>query len=198
MQDDNLPISGREISINTRSFFTEEVASMAHSVCRGIESDDNVSEGFCLMISRFDDCTEHIGDDLQQLVVLDADTPTWRLFNLTRFMHSSSLALGRCVENDEIGDEIDCSNFEYARNLLADTEELVDELEVEHGTGDDSSACCQCSNSVLGWRVTMTTSNSRVTARIVNTDNGGTYRESRAGGTAFDSIEALEARLRAC
>lgn len=198
MQDDNLPISGREISINTRSFFTEEVASMAHSVSRGIEYGDDVSEGCWLKISRFDECTEHIGDDLQQLGVLDADTPTYRLFNLIRFMHSSSPALGRCVENDEIGDGLGCSNFEYARNLIADTEELIDELEAEHGTGDDSSACCPCSNSVLGWRVTMMTSNTRVTDRIVNTDNGETCRESRAGGTAFDSIEALEAPLRAC
>ena len=49
----------------------------------------------------------------------------------------------------------------------------------------------------LNQGVTMTTSDTRVTARIVKTDDGETYREYRAGGVAFGSIEAPNATLNA-
>lgn len=43
----------------------------------------------------------------------------------------------------------------------------------------------------------MKTSDTRVTARIVKTGDGETYREYRAGGVAFGLIEAVHAALNA-
>jgi hypothetical protein len=43
----------------------------------------------------------------------------------------------------------------------------------------------------------MQTSDARVTARIVRTDDGENYTEYRVGGVGYGSLEALEAALTA-
>jgi hypothetical protein len=43
----------------------------------------------------------------------------------------------------------------------------------------------------------MQTSDARVTARIVRTDDGQTFTEYEVGGVAVDSTDALEAMLNA-
>lgn len=144
MQDDIQPnwenIARREMATGFRSFFTGEVTPQVHTVNRGIREGDDVSDEFWVMVSRFDEYTEHVADDLQQISVLDPDSPKHQLFNLVQFIHSSFLALGRYIENDEVGDGLDCSNFEHARHILADAEELIDELEAEHGVDSDAQS----------------------------------------------------------
>jgi hypothetical protein len=44
----------------------------------------------------------------------------------------------------------------------------------------------------------MQTSDARVTARIVRTEDGETYHESEVGGVAYGSLDALETVLNAC
>lgn len=44
----------------------------------------------------------------------------------------------------------------------------------------------------------MQTRDTRVTARIVRTDDGKTYHEYEVGGVAYGSLDALEAALNAC
>lgn len=44
----------------------------------------------------------------------------------------------------------------------------------------------------------MRTSNARVTARIVRTEDDETFREYRVGGISYPSAEAVEAAFEAC
>ena len=44
----------------------------------------------------------------------------------------------------------------------------------------------------------MQTSDARVTARIVCTEDGETFHEYEVGGIAYGSLDALEAALHAC
>ncbi len=125
-------IARREMSINTQSFFTEEVAPHAHRISCGIERGEDVEDEFWLMVSRTDEYIEHVGDDLEQIGVLDRQSPKARLFNLVRFIHSSFLSLGRAIEDDNVGSGPGCSDFEHARHVLTDTKDLLDELEEEY------------------------------------------------------------------
>lgn len=125
-------IARQEMSINTQSFFTEEVAPHAHRISYGIEQGEDVEDEFWLMVARSDEYIEHVSDDLERIGVLDSQSPKTRLFNLVRFIHSSLLSLGRAIEDDNIGNGLGCSDFEHARHVLADAEDLLDELEEEH------------------------------------------------------------------
>ena len=44
----------------------------------------------------------------------------------------------------------------------------------------------------------MQTSDARVTARIVRTEDGETFHEYEVGGVAYGSLDALESALNAC
>lgn len=44
----------------------------------------------------------------------------------------------------------------------------------------------------------MQTSEARVTARIVRTEDGQNYTEYRVGGISYPSAEAVEAAIKAC
>ncbi len=125
-------IARQEMSINTESFFTEEVAPHAHRISCGIGHGEDVEDEFWLLVARSDEYIEHVSDDLERIGVLDRQRPKVRLFNLVRFIHSSFLSLGRAIEDDTVGSRLRCSDFEHARHVLADTEDLLDELEEEH------------------------------------------------------------------
>ncbi|ELY53995.1 hypothetical protein [Natronolimnohabitans innermongolicus] len=136
MPSDNGPnwerIARQEMSINIQSFFTEEVDPHAHRISDGIEHGEDVEEEFWLMVSRSDEYIEHVSDDLERIGVLDRQSPKVRLFNLVRFIHSSFLTLGRAIEDDNVGNGPGCSDFEHTRHVLADAEDLLDELEEEY------------------------------------------------------------------
>ncbi|MDQ2050120.1 hypothetical protein RBH26_06445 [Natronolimnohabitans sp. A-GB9] len=136
MSGDNGPnweyIARREISINTQSFFTEEVAPHAHRISDGIEHGEDVEDEFWLLVARSDEYLERVSDDLERIGVLDNQSPKTRLFNLVRFIHASFLSLGRAIEDDTVGSGLGCSDFEHTRHVLADAEDLLDELEEEH------------------------------------------------------------------
>lgn len=141
MSGDNGPnwerIARQEMSINTQSFFTEEVAPHAHRISYAIENDEAVKDDFWLMVTRFDEYVEHVGDDLQRIGVLDNQNPKMQLFRTVRFIHSSFLTLGDSIEEETVGEGLGCSGFEYARDILADAEDLLDELEEEYENASD-------------------------------------------------------------
>ena len=130
-------IARQEMSINTESFFTEEVAPHAHRISYAIENGEDVEDDFWLMVTRFDEYIEHVGDDLQRIGVLDNGEPKMQLFRTVRFIHSSFLTLGDSIEEGTVGKGLGCSDFEYARDILADAEDLLDELEEEYENASD-------------------------------------------------------------
>lgn len=144
MPGDNGPdweqIARREMSINTQSFFTEEVSPHAHRISYGIENGEDIEDEFWLVVARTDEYIEHVSDDLERIGVLDRDAPRVRLFNLVRFIHSSFLSLGKAIEDDTVGSGAGCSDFEHARHVLADAEDLLDELEAEYKGQEVSDA----------------------------------------------------------
>ncbi|WP_165384006.1 hypothetical protein [Natrinema altunense] len=75
---------------------------------------------------------EHVRNDLERIGVLDHQAPKARLFNLVQCIHSSFLSLRRAIEDDNAGGRLDRSDFEFARHVLADTGDLLDELEAEY------------------------------------------------------------------
>ncbi|MDQ2049780.1 hypothetical protein RBH26_04725 [Natronolimnohabitans sp. A-GB9] len=133
-------IARREMSINTQSFFTEEVAPHAHRISYGIEHGEDVEDEFWLVVARTDEYIEHVSDDLERIGVLDRQAPRTRLFNLVRFINSSLLSLGRAIENDTVGSGPRHSDFDHARHALADAEDLLDELEAEYKGQEVSNA----------------------------------------------------------
>ncbi|SDD51306.1 hypothetical protein [Natrinema hispanicum] len=130
-------IARQEMSIKIQSSFTEEVAPNAHRINYAIKNGKGVGVDFWLMISRFDEYIKHVGDEFQKIVVLDNRTPKIQLFRLVRFIHFSFLTLGNAIGEGTVGEGLGCSDSEYAQDILADAEELLDESEEEYENASD-------------------------------------------------------------